>query len=77
MIEFHPEFLKKDGKNEFVVLPYDEFVTIQELLEDAEDLLLLEQAKREDHGKSGVMLEEMMKRFGITADDCASRGSSD
>ena len=32
MIEFHPEFLKKDGKNEFVVLPYDEFVTIQELL---------------------------------------------
>ena len=68
MIEFHPEFLKKDGKNEFVVLPYDEFVTIQELLENAEDLLLLEQAKREDRGKPGVSLEEMMKRFGITPD---------
>ena len=75
MIEFHPEFLKKDGKNEFVVLPYEEFVTIQELLDDAEDLLLLEQAKREDRGKPGVSLEEMMKRFGITPEDAARPGS--
>ena len=77
MIEFHPEFIKKNGKNEFVVLPYEEFVTIQELLEDAEDLLLLEQAKREDRGKPGVSLEEMMKRFGLTAEDAASHHSSD
>ena len=77
MIEFHPEFLKKNGKNEFVVLPYEEFVTIQELLEDAEDLLLLEQAKREDHGKPGISLEEIMKRFGLTAEDAASRDSSE
>ena len=76
MIEFHPEFLKKDG-NDFVVLPYDEFVTIQELLEDAEDVLLLEQAKKEDHGKPGVSLEEIMKRFGLKAEDAASRDSSD
>ena len=76
MFELHPEFLKKDGKNEFVVLPYDEFVTIQELLEDAEDLLSLEQAKREDHGKPGVSLEEMMNRFGLTAEDAASHDSS-
>ena len=77
MIEFHPEFLKKNGKNEFVVLPYDEFVTIQELLEDAEDVLLLEQAKREDHGKPGVSLEEMMKRFGLTAEGAAPHDPSD
>jgi hypothetical protein len=77
MIEFHPEFLKKDGKNEFVVLPYEEFVTIQELLEDADDLLLLEQAKREDRGKPGVSLEEMMKRFGITPEDAARPDSFD
>ena len=71
MIEFHPEFLKKDG-SDFVVLPYEEFVSIQELLEDAEDLLLLEQAKKEDQGKPGVTLEEMMKRFGLTEEDAAS-----
>lgn len=77
MIEFHPEFLKKHGKNEFVVLPYEEFVSMQELLEDAENLLLLEQAKREDRGKPGVSLEEMMQRFGLTAEDAASPESSD
>jgi hypothetical protein len=77
MIQFHPEFLKKNGKNEFVVLPYEEFVTIQELLEDAEDALLLEQARREDQGKPGVSLEEVMKRFGITPEDAADSDSSD
>ncbi len=77
MIEFHPEFLKKDGKNEFVVLPYEEFVTIQELLEDAEDLLLLEQARREDRGQPGVSLEEMMKRFGITPEQADNPDSID
>lgn len=71
MIELHPEFLQKNGKNEFVVLPYEEFVALQELLEDAEDLLLLEQAKREDHDKPGVSIEELMKRFGVTAEDAA------
>lgn len=77
MIEFHPEFLKKNGKNEFVVLPYEEFVTIQELLEDAEDMLLLEQPMREDLGKPGVTLGEMMKRFGLTPEDAASCDSPD
>ena len=77
MIEFHPEFLKKNGKNEFVVLPYEEFVTIQELLEDAEDLLLLQQAKQEDEGKPGVAIEDVMKRFGITAEDIGASESSD
>ena len=72
MIEFHPEFLKKNGKNEFIILPYEEFVRMQELLDDAEDLLLLEQAKQEDAGKPGVSLEEMMTRFGITPESSAT-----
>ena len=77
MIQFHPEFIKKNGKNEFVILPYEEFVTIQELLEDAEDALLLEQARREDQGKPGVTLEEVMKRLGMTPEDAADSDSSD
>jgi mRNA-degrading endonuclease RelE of RelBE toxin-antitoxin system len=64
MIQFHPEFLKKNGQD-YVVLPHEEYVKMQELLEDAEDLLLLEQAKREDAGKPGATLEGMMARFGI------------
>jgi hypothetical protein len=41
------------------------------LLEDAEDLLLLEQAKQEDAGKPSVSLEEMMTGFGITPEGAA------
>ena len=32
MIEFHPEILTKDGKPQFAVLPYEEFVQVQEAL---------------------------------------------
>jgi PHD/YefM family antitoxin component YafN of YafNO toxin-antitoxin module len=38
MVKLHPEFLTKNGKKEFAVLPYEEFIKIQELLEDLEDL---------------------------------------
>ncbi|MGH8613559.1 MAG: hypothetical protein ACREYF_16470 [Gammaproteobacteria bacterium] len=37
MIELHPQVIEKDGKKEFAVLPYDEFVRVQEELEDYED----------------------------------------
>ncbi len=66
MIELHPEFLKKNGRNEFVVLPYEEFVRLQEVLEDAADLLELQHAREENAGQPGVPLEEAMKQCGIT-----------
>ncbi len=28
MLKLHPEILKKNGKNEFVVLPYEEFLAL-------------------------------------------------
>jgi len=34
MIMLHPEFLKKEGRKEFVVLPYEEFVALQELQQE-------------------------------------------
>lgn len=65
MIELHPEFLEKDGKREFAVLPYDEFVAIQDLLEDAADLLELRKAKQEEGNIAGVGLDELRVRFGL------------
>lgn len=65
MLELHPEFLKKDGRREFAVLPYDEFVKLQELLEDARDLLELRKAREENADKPGLSLETVMKRFGL------------
>ncbi len=66
MLELHPEILKKNGKNEFVVLPYEEFVALQERLAEAEDILELRQAKQEEADQPTVSLAEARKRFGLT-----------
>ncbi|MGK7885884.1 MAG: hypothetical protein AB4057_14815 [Crocosphaera sp.] len=44
MIELHPQFLTKNGQ-EFVLLPSEEFTTIQKLLENLEDLEALSNIK--------------------------------
>lgn len=64
-MKLHPEILKKNGKNEFVVLPYEEFVALQEILADAEDLIALRSAKDQDGGEPSVSLGELKKRFGL------------
>ena len=64
-MELHPEFLRKDGKAEFVVLPYEELVALQELLADVEDLLDLRKAKQEEGTEPTVSLAEVRKRFGL------------
>jgi len=58
MIDLHPNFLEKDGKKAFAVLPYEEFKKIQEALEDLEDLKTLRQAKIEQTDEPTVSLEE-------------------
>jgi len=45
MLSLHPNILEKDGKKAFAILSYDEFVKIQEILEDYEDLINLRKAK--------------------------------
>lgn len=67
MIQLHPEFLKKNGKDEFVVLPYEEYVALQELLEDVKDLLELRAAKEEHAGKPSMSIDEVRRRFGLEA----------
>lgn len=61
MISLHPEFLTKEGKKEFVVLPYEEFLVLQELIEDAEDVLDLRTAKHEEKDKPSIVLEDVKR----------------
>ncbi len=65
MIELHPEILKKNGKKEFVVLPYEEFLLLQERLEDAEDLADLRDAVRAEGDGPTISLEELKVRLGV------------
>ncbi len=64
-MKLHPEVLKKNGRKEFVVLPYEEFVALREQLEDALDLVALRRAILEDDGGPGVSLAELQKRLGM------------
>jgi PHD/YefM family antitoxin component YafN of YafNO toxin-antitoxin module len=65
MISLHPEILMKNGKKEFVVLPYEEFVALQELLADLEDLRDLQTAKQESTDEPSVTLTEVKAELGF------------
>ena len=61
-----PQVIRKDGRSEFVVLPYDEYEAIRERLADADDLLELRKAKRQDDPtKAGLTLKQLKSRLGF------------
>ncbi len=60
-MSIHPQVIEKEGKKEFVVLPYEEFLVIKELLEDFEDLKDLREAKADSGDKSTVELSDIKK----------------
>ena len=49
-MSIHPQIIEKEGKKEFVVLPYDEFLQIQDALDDLEDIRIL----REERASSAL-----------------------
>lgn len=65
MIELHPQIIGNGERKEFAVLPYNEFLAMQELLADAEDLLQLRRAKEEEAGAPVISLSDVKKRFGL------------
>ena len=65
MLKLHPEILVKNGKKEFVVLPYEEFLAMQERLVDVEDLLELRKAKRSERKKKSIPLAEVKHELGL------------
>jgi hypothetical protein len=65
MLILHPEILVKNGKKQFAVLPYEEFLAVQERLADAEDLLELRRTKRAEGRKRSIPLAEVKGELGI------------
>ncbi|MGA2067679.1 MAG: hypothetical protein ABSG86_22115 [Thermoguttaceae bacterium] len=65
MVTIHPNILEYDGKKAFVVLPYEEFVMIEEELQEYEDLKELRAAKSEEAGEPGLLLHEAKRELGL------------
>jgi PHD/YefM family antitoxin component YafN of YafNO toxin-antitoxin module len=66
MIELHPEILEKDGKKQFVILPYEEFAAIQEALADADDLAALRAAKRDEGDAPTIPLDQVVDELELS-----------
>ena len=58
MISMSPQVLEKNGKKEFVILPYEDFLKMQEELECYNDLRILREAKQEEQNAPSVSFEE-------------------
>jgi hypothetical protein len=66
MIILHPNILEQEGKKQFVVLPYSEFVALQEELQDYYDLKELREAKNEEGEAPTISFEEAKKELGLS-----------
>ena len=64
-MNIHPQIIEKDGKKEFAVLPYEEFVALEEALQDYEDLQDLREAKQESQGLEGVPIKKVLADLGL------------
>lgn len=64
-LKLHPEILEKNGEKQFAVLPYEEFLALQELLADAEDVLELRKAKQAEGKKKSIPLADVKRKLGL------------
>jgi PHD/YefM family antitoxin component YafN of YafNO toxin-antitoxin module len=64
-MDLNPQIIEKEGKKEFVVLPYEEFLKIREELDDYEDLRILRKAKKKEGTAPTVTLKEAKKRLNL------------
>jgi len=65
MFEIQHQIIEKDGKKEFVVLPYEEFIRVREELEEFEDLRQLREAKEQEKDAPSCSIEEAKKQLDI------------
>jgi hypothetical protein len=59
-MELHPHIIEKEGKKEFVVLPYEEFMVLEEAMNDYEDLKDLREEKEKSQNQPGVPLNKVI-----------------
>ena len=64
----HPQVIEKEGRKEFVILPYEEFLQIQEALEDLDDLRELREEREESMDEPSRSLREIGKELGLESE---------
>ena len=58
MISINSQVLEKNGKKEFAILPYEDFLKMEEELECYNDLRILREAKQEEQNSPSISYKE-------------------
>ena len=58
----HAQIITKNGRGEYAILPYKEFLKLQEQLEDYEDLRCLREAKQAEKDAPTIGMAELKKK---------------
>ena len=64
-MKLHLQVIEKEGKNEFVVLPFDEHQELTTMMHDYEDLRDLRTAKVEAKGQKSIPCKKAMSDLGL------------
>jgi hypothetical protein len=67
MVRLNPQYMKKGGKPEFVVLTYQEFQELLEALDDARELWDLRRARKDNGGKRGLTIAQYRSKYRVKA----------
>ena len=66
VLKMKPTFIEENGKPKFVVFSMKDFKAITEALEDAYDVRLIRESRRESAGKPTISHEQMLRELGMT-----------
>lgn len=65
MVTMHASILKRDGREAFAVLPYEEFIRVREELADYDDLKALRAAKDAENDAPTTPFREVRRKLRI------------
>jgi PHD/YefM family antitoxin component YafN of YafNO toxin-antitoxin module len=65
MVTIHPNILESNGKKAFVILSYEEFMMMEEELQQFEDLKALRAAKAEEANAPAISSSDAKKELGL------------
>lgn len=64
-MNLHPQYIGRNGAEEYVVLPIDEFRAVAEILDDYQDLQDLRSAKEAEAGAVTTSLADVVRELNL------------
>lgn len=68
-IALHPEILRRDGRPQFAVLPYEEYLALRARIEDLEDVLEIRRVRQEEVAEPRSPLDEVLREFDVRREE--------